>query len=244
MNNLKLCFVRDHYAWFTDCPLSLVEGENWIRPVASGACGDPVVPPTYTLYKVAWEGFLWLTNPSTSAMAHLASSFSILSTSAYAPPDTPTVLIHTGDTLSDFIQKVEEVGGTVYLPFGKEMTSKVARDSLNAAFEYMRKDILLEKAKGIPVGWADPLTGVWYRGQEPLLTADDAYLGGTTLANAQIYTTPITPQSPPVALVAEDEDTQPLPTLPPVEEEKPPSMSDTLHSILYMRGTSPLRRKE
>lgn len=119
-DELFLCFVRDHFAWFTDAPLGWLEGEEWDAPLSERVQLPPHPVTGFTLLKAAWEGWLQIPERSLAYSPRQINdddncTMFWLETAPYAPPDTIQFLLGP-ISLRTFIEKVEQVGGTVYLP--------------------------------------------------------------------------------------------------------------------------------
>lgn len=129
-DTLRLCFVKDQWAWFTSAPLAQQWGDDWNdRPYEHNAGNPYPWNPTmalrdihpYVLCKVAYDGALY--TPADDAV--LNSLYSVEEINAQMMPwlrsrswrsDEDVVQIWAGTPYDEFLRLVKQVGGTVYAP--------------------------------------------------------------------------------------------------------------------------------
>lgn len=126
-NNLKLCYCEESWAWFTTCPLEEQWGDDWNDVPWEHNAGYPYewreeysergIDP-YNIVQVAWEGPYILPNHE-----HINSPYSVQMINrgdiAWLRPSWHSLKnvkpIHAGTTLEEFVKRVKEAGGRVYL---------------------------------------------------------------------------------------------------------------------------------
>jgi hypothetical protein len=133
----RLCYVdsRDNFAWFTSIPLDRQWGDDWDDSPYEHNAGEPYDthydPPKakkgvertreeHKLVKVAWQSL-----HATPCTDYANSPYSVQAINA---GNCAWLMAHrwneheairpiaAGTTLRDFIKKIEEAGGSVYLP--------------------------------------------------------------------------------------------------------------------------------
>lgn len=124
-NNLKLCFVKDNWAWFTTCSLKEQWADDWDDAPYEHNAGEPYywdsyrkVEP-YNIVKVAWDG------PFCSPCEDLLNSpYSVEMINrgdiAWLRPDKSMDLkeakpIPAGTSLEEFIKLIRLGNGEVYI---------------------------------------------------------------------------------------------------------------------------------
>ena len=125
---LKLCFVKNNFAWFTSCPISHQWGDDWDGFPYEYNAGEPYdshetkdgSKQKHTVVRVAWEG-PYIT-PDGLDQKNTWSAKSInkgnvpwLSSSPWSEDQLQP--IHSGTSLRDFIALIQDSGGTVFVPF-------------------------------------------------------------------------------------------------------------------------------
>lgn len=124
MNEFKLCYVRENFAFFTTAKIEDQIGDDWNdRPYEHNA-GAPYEYDKrkkcepYEIKKISYE--CELIEPSYS---HCNSPWSVKDINAgqIAWLRSPSwsdnkIAIHAGTTLDEFVRIIEEDGGVIYLP--------------------------------------------------------------------------------------------------------------------------------
>lgn len=120
-DDLKLCYVRGPWAWFTTRELSEQWGDDWNDALYEHNAGPPYErigheEGAWDIVKVAWDG--WLEEP---CERHLNSPWSVeqINAGAVAWLHSPSyedanVVIPAGTTLPEFRRLVAEARGHVY----------------------------------------------------------------------------------------------------------------------------------
>jgi len=141
--NLKLCFVKRNFAWFTSCPIAYQRGDDWDDAPYEFSAGDPYTfhetkdgkKQSHTVVKVFWEAS-YITpdmleeKSSWSAKSINRGNVPWLSASPWA--DQELSPIHSGTALGDFIKHIKNAGGEVYTPACENLsltTSELARET-------------------------------------------------------------------------------------------------------------------
>jgi len=128
MLNAVLCYVDDNFAWFTTCDLSHQWGDDWNDAPYEHNAGEtykwqPYMAereiPEYKVFDVAWVG----PYVTPAQNAYLNSMYSVedindgdvpwLQRSWYQ--DEHVKSIYAGTTMLEFINRVYESGGSVYI---------------------------------------------------------------------------------------------------------------------------------
>lgn len=116
--DFKLCYVDDGFAYFTTKPLTEQWGNDWDDAPYEHNAGTPYTDECMEIVKLAYSADM-----DTPRKGHLNSPFSVetINTGAVAWLRSSTwskvkVAIQAGATLEEFIDKIELVGGEVYLP--------------------------------------------------------------------------------------------------------------------------------
>lgn len=112
--DLKLCYIRDNWAWFTDQPLDAVWGDDWDdRPYQDNA-GDPYSVPNFSYIKIAWEGPFIVTGGNWSVQDFNSGKVAWLVEDYIRSVKTESIL--AGITFRDFVNKIISFGGCIYYP--------------------------------------------------------------------------------------------------------------------------------
>lgn len=118
----RLCFVANHFAYFTDAPLDKLTADQWDDPDATYAATPPdwteaCGMPRYRVVKVAFDG-PWLRpwegrDPSMPLLPGL----SVRRLNAGEGPwlRRSTQQIHAGATIAEFADQIRAGGGSVYM---------------------------------------------------------------------------------------------------------------------------------
>ena len=134
-SGLKLCYVDEHEAWFTECSLKQQWGDDWNDAPYEHNAGDPYNDHyegegmdkkrvEHRLLKVFWvadeykapcEGTI---NSQWSVEAINSGAVAWLSARYPKHLEANLKPIHAGTSLTDFITAIELAGGEVYLPRG------------------------------------------------------------------------------------------------------------------------------
>ena len=130
-DNAILCYVDEHWAYFTTNSLDKQWGDDWNDAPYWCNAGDPYSwreymglqgVPKYEVFRVAWDGNL--SDPSEyyygtwlSVQDINTSGTPWLQTPKWEPPDVQHVFIRAGTTFATFKEYVRLAGGTVYVPF-------------------------------------------------------------------------------------------------------------------------------
>lgn len=130
-DDFKLCYVEDSRAYFTDCPLEKQWGDDWNDAPYEHNAGQPY-DTTYendTRVKHNIMRFPFVSSLVTPSEYVDNSGFSVedINSGAVAWLRTgrefarlPKVNIFAGATFREFVDKVRQAGGTVYIPFDDE----------------------------------------------------------------------------------------------------------------------------
>jgi hypothetical protein len=119
MSEPKLCYVKDQWAYFTDLPLSEVDGDGWRKtPYEHNTCA----PSSYNI-KLCYEGpFETPAERSNYNCNYCVQEINNgfipwLTTSRWqaALDDTTPVIIMAGTTLSEFKLLIKLGGGKIYV---------------------------------------------------------------------------------------------------------------------------------
>ena len=128
LENLKLCFIKDNFAYFTSQELSQQWGDDWNDAPYEDNAGLPYEDildelnnaQRWKIIKVAFDGPFCLPDELGSVEDINAGHVAWLRINryAYTPSEAmPNICIHAGTTLNDFIDKVTSVeGANVFLP--------------------------------------------------------------------------------------------------------------------------------
>lgn len=109
--NMKLCYVEDGSAYFTDKPLSEVWGDDWDDIPYEHNAGTP--------YGDTLELKFSHSNLYEPCWGHLNSPYSVKAINSGAVAwlsDRDSISIMAGDTVSEFIEKVLSAGDSVFIP--------------------------------------------------------------------------------------------------------------------------------
>lgn len=132
-SDLKLCYVKGPWAYFTSIEVTKQWGDDWDDAPYEHNAGEPYddhVDPEkrnhvpHEVMKVAWEGPY--ETPADRAGSNSPWSVQAINRGdiAWLIPSrwekTSAEPIHAGTLLGDFIRKVREAGGVVYLPYGED----------------------------------------------------------------------------------------------------------------------------
>lgn len=126
-NSLKLCFVRNGWAWFTSAPLSLQWGDNWDDTPFEYSAGEPYdfhkpknkKETKHTIIRVAFES-----EYVTPDLSDSKKKWSVKLINGGAAPwlsaspwsETKLKAIYAGLSLDAFIKLIRDTGGEVYVP--------------------------------------------------------------------------------------------------------------------------------
>lgn len=115
-----LCYVQEPWAYFTTKPLHKQQGDDWNDAPYEHNAGSPYTPregENFKIVKLAFEGEF--REPS---FGHSNSPFSVdeINRGAIAWLRTcegaePSIVIHAGTPLDEFIRLVKKAGGKVYV---------------------------------------------------------------------------------------------------------------------------------
>lgn len=133
MNEFRLCYVENGWAWFTTQDVRKQWGDDWNDAPYEHNAGEPYAwmsymgergTELYSLLKVAFDGPLetpdaWHLNSPWSVEQINSGAVAWLVTARYT--SGPQVAIPAGTTLAEFIELVKRAGGKVYLPRGVEV---------------------------------------------------------------------------------------------------------------------------
>jgi len=117
MNNFKLCYIRDSFAFFTTAELKDQWGDSWNNapyrhnaedPNEWSECSDV---PKYEIKKIAYDAYLDRPGDRYSVEMINAGAVAWL---VYASSLDPKVVIPAGTTLEDFKRLIKEAGGKTY----------------------------------------------------------------------------------------------------------------------------------
>lgn len=131
-DEMRLCYVDGHFAWFTSCPLDLQWGDDWDDAPYEHNAGYPYdshyegsgtdrKSVAHVLYKVAWEG-PWETpcanqiNSRWSVQAINRGAIAWLIPETWRLSDDDVRAVPAGTTFVDFLVLVKRGGGEVYCP--------------------------------------------------------------------------------------------------------------------------------
>lgn len=116
--DFKLCYVDDGFAYFTTKPLTEQWGDDWNDAPYEHNAGTPYTDEGMEIVKLAYSADM-----ETPREGHSNSPFSVetINSGAVAWLRSSTwskvkIAIQAGATLEEFIDKIELVGGEVYLP--------------------------------------------------------------------------------------------------------------------------------
>lgn len=117
---LRLCYVKNQWAWFTSAPLTgpgRQWGDDWNDAPYEHNAGDPYGMDGHRLEVVAFEARL--DTPADCVGPNSRYSVEMINAGAIAWLTTPSwekaqVVIHAGTTLPEFRRLIWSVGGDVY----------------------------------------------------------------------------------------------------------------------------------
>jgi len=134
MLDLKLCLVKNNFAWFTSCTLSLQDGEGWGDSPYEYCAGDPFIEHNlkdgskqrHEVVKIYWEGpyvtpDILDNETKLSARSINRGSVPWLSMSPWS--DQELKPIHSGATLKEFIDHIQAADGEVFIPSIKKLST-------------------------------------------------------------------------------------------------------------------------
>lgn len=129
-SNLKLCYVKENWAYFTSCPLELQWGDDWNDAPYEHNAEEPydrhyqIVDGAkkyvnHTIVKVAWDGCLdppcaGYTNSYWSVEQINNGDVPWLSNNHWSTKGNER--IYAGASLSEFVSFVRKNDGDVYIP--------------------------------------------------------------------------------------------------------------------------------
>lgn len=134
---LSLCYVDGAWAYFTSQALEKQWGDDWNDAPYEHNAGEPYAynpehdkeKEPWRIWKVAWEGDL-----ETPDWNRANSSYSVEMINRGDVPWLVTppyrkgsrIAIYAGATFYEFVEKVQEVGGTIYTPMSGPKTLRGA----------------------------------------------------------------------------------------------------------------------
>lgn len=125
MNNYKLCYVKDNFAWFTTAELKDQWGDDWSDAPYDCRADEPYEwregreCPLYKLVKVAFDcedmqtpDDVSFKTPFYSVEMINAGAVAWMSSAAHV---SDKISIHAGASVKEFISKIKEAHGEVYM---------------------------------------------------------------------------------------------------------------------------------
>jgi len=133
--NLKLCFVKRNFAWFTSCPLVYQWGDDWDMAPYEFNAGMPhtchktkeTEQQDHTVIKVYWEAAYVtpdILEEKSSWSTKTINRGDIPWLSVCPLSDQELAPIYSGTTLCDFIKLIQVSGGEVFIPFCEKLEIK------------------------------------------------------------------------------------------------------------------------
>lgn len=157
--NLKLCFVKRNFAWFTSCPISYQWGDDWDDAPYEFNAGEPYAyhetkegkKQDHSVVKVYWEASYVTPDALEEKSKWSAKSINkgnVPWLSAGPWSDQELAPIHSGTTLGDFIKHIQSAGGEVFAPFCEKLEAQIVETAAVAPLENKKvKSKVKSKAK-------------------------------------------------------------------------------------------------
>ena len=140
--NLKLCFVKRNFAWFTSCPLSHQWGDDWDDSPYEYSAGEPYAhhetkdgdKQDHAVVKIYWEAPYVTPDALDEKSKWSVKSINRgnvpwLSASSWSDLELPP--IHSGTSLEDFIKHIQASGGEVFAPFYEKLEAATDAPKIN-----------------------------------------------------------------------------------------------------------------
>lgn len=135
VNTMRLCYIdsRDNFAWFTSIDLKSQWGDDWDDAPYEHNAGEPYEDHYVTsdgkrdrvnhhLLKVSWDGpystpnVVGAPNSTWSIQGINAGCVAWLIPDVWNSAEYVVEPIHAGVTIFEFIRKIRNAGGEVYIP--------------------------------------------------------------------------------------------------------------------------------
>lgn len=182
MKNFKLCYIENNFAYFTTQELDKQWGDDWNDTPYEHNAGEPYGPvrtysyvkdgeltrgsdynedgtPKWEIYKVAYNGPWDIKTPADIAGGN--SQYSVQMINNKLTPwlvKSPDKVLFAGATISEFVQFIEDCGGTVYLP--KQNSSAVVQYINDLATQIKKEDGVI-CIDDLPYQYEDFPPGFW-----------------------------------------------------------------------------------
>ncbi len=117
-DNYQLCYVKDNFAYFTNIPLSEQTGDDWNDAPYEHNAGEPYYDSKDQIIKVVYEGYINTPCYGTDNSPYSVDMINekcVAWLMGFSFNEKKYIPIFAGSSIKEFIDKIERIGGNVYI---------------------------------------------------------------------------------------------------------------------------------